>query len=72
MSDSEISFDEEKNKIFKEKKVARKETEEKVKLLEEIIQKNGVVSYDSECVRKKSNWSKLEDEYKLDKEFSGE
>ena len=71
MSDSEISFDEEKNKIFKEKRVARKETEEKVKLLEEIIQKNGVVSYDSECVRKKSNWSKLEDEYKLDNdEFS--
>ena len=41
--------------------------------LENLIKKQGIVSYDPTCVRKKSNWSKASNLYKLDKdEFSPE
>ena len=41
--------------------------------LEELLQEEGIVSYDPMCVRKKSNWSKSSNIYKFDNnEFSPE
>ena len=44
------------------------EAEEKKNDLEELITDNGILSYNPQCVRKKSNWSKTSNIYKFDNE----
>ena len=53
-----------------EKKIIEKElqAEEKFKSLEELITENGILSYNAQCVRKKSNWSKPSSIFKFDDE----
>jgi hypothetical protein len=54
----------------KEQQIIEKEleAEEKYKGLEELITENGILSYNAQCVRKKSNWSKPSSIYKFDDE----
>jgi len=46
----------------------RKEIEEKIQGLEELFSESGVLSYDPECVRKRSNWAQSSNIYKFDDE----
>jgi hypothetical protein len=44
------------------------EAEKKLRDLEELITENGILSYNAQCVRKKSNWSKSSPIFKFDDE----
>ena len=46
----------------------RKEIEEKIQGLEDLFSESGVLSYDPECVRKRSNWAQSSNIYKFDDE----
>ena len=49
-----------------ENEKARKESEKNLESLEKLIMKNGILAYDSMCVRKRSNWGQAANIYKFD------
>jgi len=53
---------------IREKEEEKKKSEQTLNYLESLIEKEGILSYDPTCVRKKSNWSKGANIYKFDDE----
>lgn len=53
-------------KEFKQKHAELKQSEEKLQQLENLVKDSHIISYNAECVRKRSNWSKPDNVFKFD------
>lgn len=69
-SDSLLSLysadDSMQKKEFKQKHKELKQTEDKLQQLENLVKDSHIISYNADCVRKRSNWSKPDNIFKFD------